>query len=589
MEGFPLSNNQQTDPVSPTPAGHGRQTAAGGRSRKLLNRRSVTGIVAGAAASAALAGGIFVAVTSGAAPAAEASATSLIVMPSPDGPFTDDFNPFDSSSSPVGDGAVSMIYEPLLMFNDLKANSVTPWLASRYSFADGGKVLTFFLHSGVKWSDGTPFSSADVAFTFKMLKSHPSINGSGINPTSITTPNANEVVLKFSAPQYVNLVNIAQTPIVPEHIWSKVNPVTYSDPKPVGTGPYLLERFSPESFTLVRNPHYWQRGLPKVQTLVYPGYDSNSSALGAFASADWSSLFEPDVQRLYVAPGHGNNHYWFPPVSTVALLPNLQKYPLDKVDVRKAISMAIDRATVDKDGEDGYEPPVTNLGGIIPGQSSYIDQSIPGIKPVYNPAEAKRLLKAAGLKMGHNGYFLSSNGRPITLNLVVPSAFTDWAADTTVISAELKSVGLNVNVDATAVNTWTSDAATGNYDLTIDGADAGPSPYYMYYAWLDSAFTAPEGKTAISDYTRWSSPETNKLLAQFAGTDNAAVQKQAMIGLERVMASNLPFIPLVYNVAWDEYSTKLVTGWPDAADPYMVPAGYDKPGDELVVLHLTPR
>ena len=522
-------------------------------------------------------------------PSQTASATSLTVMPSPDGPWIDDFNPFDNSSGAIANGSSSMIYEPLLMFNDLKANSITPWLAKSYAFSNRGKTLTFHLHPGVKWSDGAPFTSADVAFTFEMLKKHPSINGNGITPTSITTPNSMTVTLNFASPQFVNLINIAQTPMVPEHIWRTVNPVTYTDSKPVGTGPYTLKSFSPQSYTLVANPDYWQKGLPKVRTLVYPGYNSNTAALAVFSSMDWSSLFEPDIQKLYVAPGHGQHHYWFPPVSAVALVPNLKNYPVDIPDVRKAISDAINRKTIDTDGEDGYEPPVTNLAGVIPGQSSYLDKSIPGLAPKYAPSQAKKLLAAAGLKKGRNGYYESASGKPINLNLVVPSAFTDWTADAGVIADELKAVGLDTTVDATAVNAWVSDGATGKFDLTLNGSDAGPSPYYMYNAWLNSSFTAPEGKSAISNWERYNSPKADGLLAEFASTNNVATQRKAMYGLETIMANDLPFIPLVYNVAWDEYSTAKVTGWPDAAHPYMVPAGYDKPGDELIMLHLKPK
>jgi peptide/nickel transport system substrate-binding protein len=577
---------------NPRPIGHSWPQAGADRPQKAVLRRPTaalsrfgTALGATTVIVSALYG-----VTATTAGPAGASATNLIVMPSPDGPFTDDFNPYDSASSPTGDGAVSMIYEPLLMINDLKPNDVIPWLASSYSWSNGGKTITFNLHPNVKWSDGVPFTSADVAFTYEMLKKYPAINTSDIDPTSVTTPTKTKVVLNFSSPQYVNLLNIGnQVDIVPQHIWSKINPITYTDPQPVGTGPYTLSKFSPQSFTLVKNPNYWQPGLPKVATLEYPGYDSNTAALGAFSSADWSSLFEPDVQKLYVAPGGGNNHYWFPPVSDVALIPNLHNYPLNLSPVRGAISLALNRSLIDKDGEDGYEPPVTNLAGVIPGQSSYIDKSIKGIVPTQNVKEAKSLLKGAGLKMGSNGYFESPSGKPINLNFVVPAAFTDWVADSSVIAPELKAIGLDTTVNATAVNSWTSDGASGKFDLTLNGSAAGPSPYYMYNGWLNSAFTAPIGQTAASNWERFTSPQADSLLATFAGTDNAATQQSALNGLESIMVNQLPFIPLVYNVAWFEYSTKLVTGWPTAANPYMVPAGYDKPGDELVVLHLTPR
>jgi len=516
------------------------------------------------------------------------NSTSIIVLPTDNGPFIDDFNPYNPSFNDPADDDPG-VYEPLLIFNDLKPNDITPWLATSYAFSNGGKTVTFDLRSGVKWTDGTPFTSADVAFTFQMLKAHSPINVNGINPTSISAPNPTTVVLTFAAPQYVNLVYIAQTLIVPKHIWSSLNPITYKDPQPVGTGPYTLGSFSPQSYTMVANPNYWQKGLPKIHSLVYPGYDNITSSLAIFSRADWAGYFEPDMQKLYVAPGAGHNHLWFPSVTPVELIPNVKKYPLNLVDVRKAISLAVDREAIDRDGESGYEPPATDMAGIIPLQSAYIDKSIAGMTPTYNPTEAKKLLKAAGLKMGSNGYFESPAGKPINLSFSEPSPFADWTADAGIVADNLKKIGLNVTIDGAATATWVSDNAIGNFDLTINAPATGPSPYYMFNWNLNSALSAPEGSTASSDYGRFTSPTADLDLAKFETTDNPAAQQSALDGLETIMANDLPDIPLVFGASWDEYSTAKVTGWPDAQNPYMVPAPYNTPGDELIMLHLTPK
>lgn len=578
----------KSDRCSSSPAGRGwayrlnpRLTA--GHSR----RRTITAI----ALLAPLLGGAglpWAAPASAQSVRAAQANSSIIVLPSDNGPFIDDFNPFGPSFNDPADDDPG-VYEPLLIFNDLKPNAITPWLASSYAFSDGGRTITFHLRSGVKWSDGTPFTSADAAFTFQMLKDHPTINSNGIDPKSISAPNPTTLVLKFGAPQFVNLVYIAQTYMVPKHIWSHLNPVTFKDPKPVGTGPYMLGSFSPQSYTMVANPNYWQKGLPKVHSLVYPGYDNITSSLAIFSKADWAGYFEPDMQKLYVAPGAGHNHLWFPSVSVVELIPNIKKYPLNLLDVRKAISLAVNRKAVDRDGESGYEPPVTNMAGIIPLQSTYIDKSIPGMTPSYNPAEAKKLLKAAGLKMGPNGFFESPSGKPINLSFAEPSPFADWTADAGIVADNLKKIGLNVTIDGTATATWTSNDASGRFDLTINSPATGPSPYYMFNWNLNSALSAPEGSAASSDFGRFTSPVADQLLAQFETTDNPAAQKKALDGLEKLMVQKLPDIPLVFGASWDEYSTAKVTGWPSAADPYMVPAPYNTPGDELIMLHLKPK
>ena len=76
------------------------------------------------------------------------------------------------------------------------------------------------------------------------------------------TASGNNVVLTFATPQFTNLQSIAGTAMVPEHIWSSVsNPATFADPNPVGTGPFKLGSFTPQGFTLVKNPELLA-GLP---------------------------------------------------------------------------------------------------------------------------------------------------------------------------------------------------------------------------------------------------------------------------------------------------------------------------------------
>ena len=131
-----------------------------------------------------------------------------------------------------------MIYEPLLFFNTAKAGSVQPWLATSYAWSNGGKSITFQLRHGVTWSDGQPFTSADVAYNFNLRKSSPALNGFGLPIAGATASGAYAVTLNFTSPAYTKLYLIAgKTFIVPEHIWKTIsNPTTALTAHPVGTG-----------------------------------------------------------------------------------------------------------------------------------------------------------------------------------------------------------------------------------------------------------------------------------------------------------------------------------------------------------------
>jgi peptide/nickel transport system substrate-binding protein len=144
------------------------------------------------------------------------------------------------------------------------------WLATGYTWSHGGDSITFTIRSGVKWSNGTPLTAADVAFTYGLLEKYPDANTTGLAIKNVST-SGQAVTIDFPSPQYANLQNIAgQVYIVPQAIWSKVgDPGKYTDASPVGTGPYTLSSFTPQGFTLKGNPGYWG-GKPAVSAVEFP-------------------------------------------------------------------------------------------------------------------------------------------------------------------------------------------------------------------------------------------------------------------------------------------------------------------------------
>ena len=257
--------------------------------------------------------------------AASAARSSVITLEGNTGvTFTDNFNPFSSSSFADQLSVRSLVNEPLFEFDTLKTNTQYPWLAKSYAFSNGGKTLTFQLRKGVKWSNGKPFTSADVAFTFDLLKKYPAANdyGAPTMSSNATTPNANEVVLHYSSPQYLNIPTIAGTVlIVSKAQWSKVaGPATAVITKEIGTGPYVLSSYSSQLVKYKVNPKYWD-GKPAASEINVPSYTTNTAAATALADGQltWAGNDIANVNKIFVDKNTRTNHTYFAPGNTVTL------------------------------------------------------------------------------------------------------------------------------------------------------------------------------------------------------------------------------------------------------------------------------
>jgi peptide/nickel transport system substrate-binding protein len=524
------------------------------------------------------------------------TATNTVTMESsPTGPLTHSFNPYLSSSAGAVLGLTDMINEPLLQFDLMKPGVYYPWLATAYAWSNGGKTITFTIRSGVKFTNGDPFTASDVAFVFNMLKKYPALNSGGFPIVSATAPSATTAVITFSAAEYAALYNIAGTVMVDSKLWSKIaNPGTYTDPTPVGTGPYVFDTFATGGVLLKKNPNYWQPGKPKVEYLDFPAYDSNTTANLALESGalTWGGNFVSDIKSAYLAKSP-NYHVWDAPLQTETLIPNLKVWPLSDLAVRQAISVGIDRSAISADGEDGQQPPAVQPGSLtlltLPTDDSYLTPatSTAAYTTSYNTAKAKAILKAAGFTMHSNGYFYDGS-KELAFTIIDPSAYTDFDDDNAIIAADLKAAGIAVTAQGVSVDAWNADIADGDFQATSHWGTGGTSPYYDYNGYLNSALTAPIGKTAVGDYERYDNPAADADLAAFAASNSPTVQKNAIVALEKIVATQLPVIPMFYGVAWDEYETTNFTGWPDPSNEYD-PGEPSGPFNEYTVLQLVPK
>jgi peptide/nickel transport system substrate-binding protein len=528
---------------------------------------------------------------------ASANANATLVMESsPESTITQAFNPFVATQAAYGMGATGLIYEPLIQFDLASPPKYYPWLATSYRWSQGGKAITFAIRSGVKWNNGTAMTPADVAFTYNLVKANAAINLAGLKISSVTT-SGNNVTITFPTAQYTNLQNIAGVGIVPQAIWSKAgNPALFADATPVGTGPYELSTFTPQGFTLKKNPSYWQSSLAKVKKVFFPVYTSNTGALSALFSGqiDWTGNYIPGLQKDFVDKSPTTHHFWEAAGGDESFEPNLTKWPTNQLPVRKAISLAVDRKLLGSEGEAGLENPVLNATGLT--LPTFAAWSAPvasmTVSPTANVTAAKAVLTAAGYKMGSNGFF-QKGGKTVSLTIISPSAYTDMAEVDSIAAQELKAAGIDATFQGLSVSAWNNDVASGDFSMTEHWSNGGITPYNMYEGWLDSALAT--GSAATGDYERLNNPAMDADLAKLASANTVAQQSIDLLPLEKYVAANLPVIPVETASEWFEYDSQHFVGWPTEQNPYETgqPSGTNNgPGsgtDEVVILHLRPR
>jgi peptide/nickel transport system substrate-binding protein len=506
------------------------------------------------------------------------------------------FNPADTSSS------FGFVYEPLQFVNSLKSTSApVPMLASSSAWSNNFRTLTFTIRKGATWNDGQPFTAEDVAYTFNAMKSDKAIDINAIwvadgGPlTNVALSGPEKVVLTFNSPSEQDFYFVAdQTPIVPRHIWSALKQSelhSYADAQPVGTGPYKVGSCAPQNIKFTRNPSYWQstsgNPVPKIAEVDYPAFLSNTptNLFLAQGQAQWGGQYVPNIHSFYIAKDPEHRHYWFPPVANVSLFPNLTNPLLRLLPVRQALAFAIDKATVAKLGESGYQQPAHQTGVITPTFQSWQDTSIP--EPSYNPTKAQEILRLAGFTKGAEGIYRSSSGQPLSFTIKTISGFSDWDASLALIQQQLKAVGIAVTVQDENTTPYTTNLTNGSFQLAYAGsggpaAIAGPTPYYELRALLFS------GNIGTTNYSRYKSASTDALFTKYAG-GSKETQMEVIKNVQKVMAEEVPFIPVTEGVDWYQYDTSHIGGWPTESNQFAQPAPYVFPDLGVVLAHLYPQ
>ena len=351
--------------------------------------------------------------------------------------------------------AADLLYDGLISVgDDLKPQ---PALAERWAVEDGGARYRFFLRHGVTWHDGTPFTSADVKFTFDsvLLRFHSRTRASlGPILLHIDTPDDFTVVFQFKRP-YAPLLaqlDVSEGPIIPKHLYLGTDPLTSKvNMAPVGTGPFRFASYTHGAeIRYTANTHYFQP-VPSLRTVVLRVIPDGSTQVAALEAGEVDWLFgvpgpererlrrEPNIRldQTAVSPGGGNC------ITTVGF--NLDTPWFRDERVRHGIAQALDRQQfVDRvtfgDGK-AADAPISSAITFAHAN----DLHMPG----FDTMQADRLLTEAGWRRTGTGTRFAHgvpairDGTPFVISFKVMSGMAPYGE---LLRAQLRRAGVDLRV-----------------------------------------------------------------------------------------------------------------------------------------------
>ena len=415
-------------------------------------------------------------------------------------------------------------YECLL--RTLPSGQVLPWLAKSYTVNSTGTVYTFTLRSGVTFQNGEPLTSADVVYTFNLLKSNGIPYAINRFPTlqSVTAVSPSVVQFNLSAPQPGFLLNMGDPFTVACAILSQKAGPTNLSSQMVGTGPFQLVSYSPNHQLIYkRYDSYWGRKA-KVANLTIDILPDPAGQLVAISSGKADLIF-PDPSIVKAIQSEASRVKLGSVISATNLRVEFSSAqpPFDNVLVRRAVELAINKPAAIIGTYLGYGAP-----------AGYIPAGYPwGAKPStyayggkYNVAMAKSLLAQAGYPNGFTTNYI------YTTNL--PSA-QRWAQ---VLQSELAAIGITLNLQPLDTPTYLSLLGAANYGLAFNQYPFFADP--ELYVTPRAGRNGPAPPVITQDVAALS--QATSLQAYFQAIDNLAVAEDDQAWPNFSIASPTQFV-----------------------------------------------
>ncbi|MDR6200630.1 peptide/nickel transport system substrate-binding protein [Microbacterium sp. SORGH_AS428] len=479
-----------------------------------------------------------------------------------------------------------LIYEPLARIDYANGAVVEPWLAESLDFDESGTTLTIDIRDDVTFSDGEALTADDVAYSLSLPLERPELNLAGVTYAGVEKVDDDTVQVSFDEPSFAALNQFASSslPMVPEHIWKDQDLTTWTNPDPVGTGPFTLDAFAAQQVTLKAREDYWGGALPMAYMKILATSGETVKAQLLRGDVDWAPVGWPNAEQEFVAQNPETNLYQlYATGGAYSMMYNTAQAPFDDVNVRRAFAMSIPRSDITA---------TLNRPGTEAGPTGLVDQIYSDwIAPEYQGMVQEVDADAAVAALAASGYevvdgALVKDGKTFTPRLSFNQDFGWNAYADIMINSWKKVLGVTVAPAGAPGATLYDQQKTGDFDLTI--ATTGGAGVYGVYSFLDSRYVEPLGTAAATNIGRWNDSETDEVLAQMTRAADEATMKDLGMQMQRIVVDEVPFSPL-YNSYWFvDVNASHWKGWPTPEDFDAVPFPSLGPDTIRTLLSLTP-
>ena len=404
--------------------------------------------------------------------------------------------------------------------------SFHPRLAERWEFSPDRMSLTFYLRKDVVWSDGQPLTAEDVRFTWQ-AQSNADIGWAYMDIKrrirDVEVVDEHTARFHFTEVYPQQLFDASQGVIMPKHVWQELpfdqwrNGCDWFNERAVSSGPFLLESLeSGQRTALIRNPNYFEKGLPHLDRVVIevtPDRSNQTAGLRAGESHFVEFVDYSDAAQLEADPAIHLDTYI--PRNYYFVAWNNTRAPFDSANVRNALTLAIDRQTIIDTlfygyGKISYSPFASDI---------WVHNKDLAPLP-YDPGKAKEMLAAEGFADTDGDGILERDGSPFTLELLTNSENSLRQQIAVMLQSQLQQVGIEASLRTMDFRSLVDPVVKQDFDAVISGLSIGTDLDMSYN--FHTRGISQEGL----NWSAFSDPETDSLIEQVNAEEDFDTRKQ---------------------------------------------------------------